>query len=208
MDTSYITDLPHGFRIGTKEDFPLISLTMAQAFADYEYPVPTTEISYSGRLRFNYDLFFYMINNAFEHGVVLTNEDYSAILVTVPLEKACVIPLEKIADRMRKYASAQSVENMCAIFRHIEALEEKLSFRKGTVYVECFAVQTPRQGQHLGSALMRQLFAQCDAKGRDVMLFTNTARNRSIYEHLGFECVLADHADDLNSDTFFMLHRV
>ena len=208
MDRSYITDLPEGFRLGTEEDFPLISLTLAQAFADYHYPIPSGEISHSAHLRFFYDLFYYITTNAFEHGAVLTNEDFSAVMVTVPVEKTCKLPLEKLAEGMRKYATPEAVENMLAIYRHIDKLEENLSFREGTVYVECFAVQTPRQGQKLGSALMRQLFAQCGSKGRDVMLYTNTSRNRSIYEHLGFECVKEDHAEELNSDTYFMLHRV
>ena len=207
MEAPYISDLPDGFRAGTKEDFSLISLTIAQAFSDCQYPVPTIEISHSARLHFNYDLGFYIVNNAFDHGIVLTNEDFSAVLVTVPLEKACIIPLDALSDRMMKYASSEAAENMCAIFRRIEKLEKQLSFKDGTIYVECFAVQTPRQGQKLGSSLMRQLFAQCGSKGRDVMLFTNTLKNRAIYEHLGFECILADHAEELNSDTYFMLHR-
>ena len=207
MDHSYITDLPEGFRIGTEEDFPLISLTLAQAFADYNYPIPSAPLSYSAHLRFFYDNFYFMVNNAFEHGAVLTNEDFSAVMVTVPLEKTCVMPLDEIASRMTKYAPPEAAENMRAIFRRAEELEAELSFKEGTVYVECFAVQTPRQGQKLGSRLMRQLFAQCDGKGRDVMLFTNTEKNRAIYEHLGFECIREDHAEELNSDTYFMLHR-
>lgn len=207
MNNSYITDLPEGFRVGTEEDFPLISLTLAQAFADYGYPIPTTEISHSAQLRFFYDLFYYMVNNAFEYGTVLTNEDFSAVMVTVPVEKTCVLPMDTLAEHMRQYASPEATENMLSIFHHTEELEKRLSLKEGTVYVECFAVQTPKQGQKLGSALMRQLFAQCGSKGRDIMLYTNTLKNRSIYEHLGFECILDDHEENLNSDTFFMLHH-
>jgi len=206
MDTFKMSELPEGFHIGTMEDYPLILLTLAQAFADYEYPIPSIKISYIAFLHYNYDYYTYVVKNAFEYGTVLTNEDFSAVLVVVPLEKACQTPLYTLAENMKKDAPIEAVENMCAIMEHMNELEKKISLRKETIYIEGIAVQTPHQGKKLCSLLMRELFCQCDRLGYDIALYTNTIKNRDIYEHLGFKCVLEDHNEELNSDTYFMIH--
>jgi len=207
MNKFNFTDLPEGFRLGTKEDSPLILLTLAQAFADYKYPIPSIETSYSALLRYNYDFFTYVIDNAFDCGVVLANQDFSAVLIVVPLDKVCVTPQEILAEHMRENATEEVVDNMCAIMDHIADIEKDLTFRKDTVYIEAIAVQTPKQGNKLGSNLMRHLFKECDAKGYDILLYTNTLKNKAIYDHLGFDTILDDHCQELNSDTYIMLRR-
>jgi len=54
---------------------------------------------------------------------------------------------------------------------------------------------------------MRQLLGECDAQGRDVFLFTNTEKNASIYDHFGFDTIKKHTVEELNSTTWFMLHR-
>ena len=93
-------------------------------------------------------------------------------------------------------------------FDYVGEAESKLNLIEGTVFIDLFAVQPPKQGQKLGSKLMRKLFAECEKKGVDVLLYTNTQRNESIYNHFGYETVSAVHDDETGSDTFFELGRV
>jgi GNAT superfamily N-acetyltransferase len=51
-------------------------------------------------------------------------------------------------------------------------------------------VEPGRQGQGIGSALVRQVTARADADGVACWLFTFAARNVPIYEHLGFRVTL------------------
>jgi len=207
MNDFKFTKLPEGFRFGTKEDVPLILLTLAQAFADYEYPIPSMKTTHSALLHYNYEYFDYVVDNAFKYGTVLANTDFSAVLVVVPLEKICITPLDLLAEHMKQNASLEVVENMVAIINHLDELEKDLTFNENTIYIEGIAVQTPKQGKKLCSSLMRHLFAECDQKECDILLYTNTFKNRAIYEHLGFECVLIDHSEELNSDTFIMVRH-
>ena len=204
---SLFSDLPEGFRIAREEDLPLVRLTLSQSFADYGYPMPSTDVSHSARLRIMYDLFTGMTNNAMEHGAILTNEDFSAVMVVVPADKMCVLSPEELRDKMSGYSTPADGENLYAEFMRVDELEKQLRLRDNTVYIECFAVQTPRQGQKLGSRLMRQLFAQCAKEDRDILLYTNTDKNYSIYKHFGYECIIEDHSDEINFDTYFMLHK-
>jgi len=199
--------LPEGFRLGCEEDLPLIVLTIAQAFADSNYPVPSNPTTYSALLRMNYEIGGYMVSNAIEKGVVLTNEDFSAILVTVDLQDACQLPLDKICEVLRRYGTEENATRARDIFTHIGEMEEKISLGDNVTYIEAFAVQTPHQGKKLGSALMRKLIEECTDTGKDLLLFTNTERNVSIYKHLGFEIIYEEYSEELDSYTAFMYHK-
>ncbi len=201
-------NLPEGFRLVKDEfDHKLASLTVTQAFADYAYPVPSTEISHSAYMKFYYHLAELWISNAEKVGTVLTNDDYSAVMVLTPADKSAVISEDLIREQLGSCAGPEAVENALQIMNYIYLAEEDLSFRENTVYIEAFAVQTARQGQKLGSKLMRKLFEACDAQGRDLLLFTNTERNVSIYKHFGFDVIKHTAVEELNSFTDFMLRR-
>ena len=199
--------LPEGFRLGDEDDVPLVTLTVAQAFADYNYPIPSIETSHSALLKFYYQLTENVVKNTLKYGVVLTNEDFSAIMLVTPVTHMADYGVERLYRDLEKNAGVEAAENMRKIVEYIEEEEKKLTLSDRAIYVEEFAVQTPRQGQKLGSKLMRELFRQCEQENRDVFLFTNTPRNEAIYNHFGFETIRAIHKEDLNSDTFFLLRR-
>ncbi len=208
MEFKQIFDkLPEGFRVATEEDIPLVTLTLSQAFTDYVYPMPSTTIPYNARLRSFYNIFNLMVRNGLKEGVVFTNDDFTAVMVTVPFSKACPLPLDEWPDSLTKDNTKEDGDNLYTEFLKVDELDSKLKDFSDVVYIECFAVQTPKQGQKLGSKLMRQLFEQCKAAGKDIMLYTNTDRNRSIYEHFGFKCILEDKDRDINFDTYFMHYK-
>ena len=93
------------------------------------------------------------------------------------------------------------------IEEEIKTLKKEIEIDKNTVFVDMFAVQTPKQGQKLGSKLMRELFRQCEENDMNVFLYTNTENNKDIYNHFGFETISTVHKDDINSDTYFLLWK-
>jgi len=201
-------NLPDGFRLVENEiDHKLASLTVTQAFADYEYPVPAVPASHSSFMKIYYDFSEAWIYNAEKVGLVLTNDDYSAVMVLTPYDKSAEVDVVALGDKLAGLETREVGDNLTHIMQYIGKDEEDLKFREGTVYIEALAVQTPRQGQKLGSKLMRQLFSECDKQDRDIFLFTNTEKNASIYTHFGFETIKKHTVEELNSTTWFMLRR-
>jgi len=156
-------------------------------------------------------IFYYLsetwLDNANQYGTVLTNDDYSAVMVLSPIEHTCEIDFHKIGRMLTELERKEAGDNFVSILSYIFDAEKDLTIRPGSVYLEAFAVQTPRQGQKLGSKLMRKLFEVCDEEDRDVFLFTNTEKNAAIYEHFGFETVKKCGKEELNSTTWFMLRK-
>ncbi len=200
--------LPDGFRILENQiDRKLTALTLTQAFADCKYPVPSLPMSHSSFMKFYYGISEKWIANAEKNGLVLTNEDYSAVMVLTPIDSTCQLNLDEFCQKLTELENKAVGDNLVGILNYIGKDEEDLKLRKNSVYIEAFAVQTPRQGQKLGSKLMRQLFVECDKQDRDIFLFTNTEKNVSIYSHFGFETLKEHSVEELNSKTWFMLRR-
>jgi len=200
-------NLPEGFRRADEEDTRLVALTLAQAFADYKYPTPSTDISYSAMLKVTFEITGYMIKNALEKGFILTNEDFSAVMVTVPIKDMCEVPLDSVCEHLRQYGTDADADNLKAIFERVGMLEEKLTLNGDDIYIEAFAVQTAHQGEKRASKLMRKLFDECEKLNKNIFLFTNTERNVSIYKHFGFETICEDRCEEINSYTAFMLYK-
>ncbi len=201
-------NLPEGFRLVENEiDHKLTSLTVTQAFADYKYPVPSLPASHSSYMKIFNDFSEAWINNAQNVGLVLTNDDYSAVMILTPVDRSAEIDVVELGNKLAGLESREVGDNLTKIMQYIEKDEEDFKFRDGTVYIEAFAVQTPRQGQKLASKLMRQLFKELDEQDRDVFLFTNTERNAAIYTHFGFETIKKHTVEEINSTTWFMLRK-
>jgi GNAT superfamily N-acetyltransferase len=56
-------------------------------------------------------------------------------------------------------------------------------------YLETLGTEPPRQGQGLGSALLRPILSLCDRDGLGAYLESSSERNRALYERNGFEVV-------------------
>lgn len=199
--------LPKGFRLATIEDLPLVDLTLAQAFADYNYPIPSIHVPYSALLKFYYEVCDKCAKNAIKNGVVLTNEDFSAVILVTPYEKRADYGIESLYINLKENAGIEAANNMKKIVNYICKGEEELHIDNDVAFIDMFAVQTPRQGQKLGSMLMRELFRQCKQKKMDIFLYTNTKKNESIYNHFGFETIKSIHNEELNSDTYYLLWK-
>ena len=198
-------NLPEGFRLAEREDIPLVTLTVAQAFTDYEYPVPSVKVKYKALLKYFYELSERCAINAIENGVILTNEDFSAVMFIAPYDKRADYDVDSLYNNLKTNAGEEAAENILQIFDYILEAESKIKLKENTLFIDMFAVQTPKQGQKLGSKLMRELISQCIKKDVGIFLYTNTKKNEAIYNHFGFETVSAVHKDEINSDTYFLL---
>lgn len=200
-------NVPDGFRLATKEDLPLVTLTLAQALTDCKYPIPSIEVEDNAFLKFNYEISEKCALNAIENGVVLTNEDFSAVLLITPYELRTDYCVDSLYNNLKNNADIGVADNMLNILNYVCEAEKQINIDKNTVFVDMFAVQTPKQGQKLGSKLMRELFRQCEENDMNVFLYTNTENNKDIYNHFGFKTISAVHRDDINSDTYFLLWK-
>jgi len=207
-DTKMFNDLPEGFHLVENEvDYQLAALTITQAFADSKYPIPSIEMKHSSYMKYYNSLSKCWIDNALEHGFVLTNEDYSAVMILTPMKLTCNMNANDLSKVLMDNNELEAAENLKEILGYIHEDEKGITFDENTMYIEAFAVQTPRQGQKLGSKLMRKLFLECDKENRDVILFTNTDKNVSIYSHFGFTIMKERHEKELNSSTYFMIRK-
>ncbi len=73
----------------------------------------------------------------------------------------------------------------------MDALEERHRHHMSTdhFYLSALGVSRDRQGQGIGTALMRPVLEVCDRDGTPAYLETATARNVLLYERLGFDVV-------------------
>ena len=100
--------------------------------------------------------------------------------------------------RLRKVTSA------------IGALEERHRHHapQPHFYLSALGVDTERQGEGIGTALMKPVLVRCQAEGIPAYLETATARNVLLYERLGFEVVEELTLPDTDVHGWLMLRRV
>lgn len=65
-------------------------------------------------------------------------------------------------DKTYDFLPPEAKADVQYIFGYTYEDEKYLEYNEDDIYIEIFAVQTPRQGQKLGSQLMRKLFEECD----------------------------------------------
>jgi len=114
-------NLPAGFRLVENViDHKLASLTVTQAFADYKYPVPSIPASHSMCMKEYYYFSEAWIYNAEKYGLVLTNEDYSAVMVLTPVEHTCEVDVVKLGKMCAEWENSKEVgDNVTNIMTYI-----------------------------------------------------------------------------------------
>ena len=200
--------LPQGFRfIENGVERRLVALTIAQAFADSAYPLPSCPISHKDMLKLYFELGLRWIDNAGKCGLVLTNDDFSGVLILTTMKDA--LDVEKIIreDSTYDYLTPEARENLLYIFASHRKDEESLEYNDDDIYGEILAVQTPRQGQKIASMLMRGMFAECDRVGKDIYLVTSPEKNIRIYEHYGYKIIKEMHINEIDSHAFIMKRK-
>jgi ribosomal protein S18 acetylase RimI-like enzyme len=73
--------------------------------------------------------------------------------------------------------------------RYLVRVERSHPRKPAHWYLETIGTEPARQGQGLGSALMRPILALCDRDGLGAYLESSSERNRALYERHGFKVV-------------------
>ena len=200
--------LPKGFRyVESAEDRERLARSISRAFGDCYYPIPTYPISHEDYLKLYYELGLQWIDNAQKYGVVVANEDFSGTLILTKM-KDCLDSGKLIKeDKTYDFLSPQAKENVSYIFAYTYDDEKYLEYNEDDIYIEIFAVDTERQGEKIGSHLMKGLFDECDKAKKDILLLTSIATNVEMYKHFGFEVMREHHVEEINSDAYYLKRR-
>ncbi len=90
---------------------------------------------------------------------------------------------EKILSLMQATVPAERLPDLMAISQALDGFHPK----DDCWYLSMIAVDPGRQGQGLGSLLMKEALRRCDAQGLPAFLESSNPQNISLYERHGFE---------------------
>jgi ribosomal protein S18 acetylase RimI-like enzyme len=173
-------------RRATPADHELIAKTLASAFADdpgWSWLVPWVDREQRQRVFFQSEL-HHLVPARRE---VWMSEDGSAAAVwgppglwSVPAPAVVrqVSPMLRVFGRRLPYA-----------LRYLMRIERSHPKDRSHWYLEFLGTEPARQGQGLGSALLRPILALCDRDGIGAYLESSSERSQVLYERHGFEVV-------------------
>lgn len=200
--------IPEGFsKVTDNESYQLTLLTLALAFGDNHYPVPSIPTDHQTSIKTWHDFCKPVFDHSIKNGIVFTNEDYSACMCLTEMGNTAEINIDELYNKSKVYMGEEIAQNQKDILLRMVELESEMKYKPGDVFIELFAVVTQCQRKKLGSKLMRALFEECDKQGRDIFLVTQTERNYDMYKHFGFEAIKRDYVKDLHALTYILVRR-
>jgi GNAT superfamily N-acetyltransferase len=165
-------------------DHELVARSLAAAFAGdpaWSWLLPYPDREQRQRLFFETAL-RYLVPGRRE---VWVTEDGSAAAIWAPPGLWAVpvwIVLREAPPMMRVFG-----RRLQLAVRYLARAERQHPRRPEHWYLEVLGTEPARQGQGLGSALMRPILALCDRDGLGAYLESSSERNRVLYERHGFE---------------------
>lgn len=170
-------------RQAISDDVPRLAEVLAAAF--YEDPVFAWLIPVDGRRRARLRHFFEVELRAvgLARGSVWTTGDLAGAALSTPPGK-WRLPWPVVPRHGREFARAFGVRlpRAGALLQRVESRH----VRGPHHYFACIGVAPERQGQGLGSRLMRPTLERCDNSQLPAYLEASTERNAALYERLGF----------------------
>ncbi|MGQ0607078.1 MAG: GNAT family N-acetyltransferase [Chloroflexota bacterium] len=182
--------MPTGVRRATIADIPAMAATMARAFAHDPYYVllagdapernQRMRDGWSGILRFG----------SARLTDTYTTDDHGGVALWLPPGHGGPSVLESLRmmpaiGRLSGWRRLRKVSNLIA------ELETRHRHHVPTphFYLSALGVEPDRQGEGIGTALMKPVLDRCDRDHVPAYLETATARNVLLYERLGFDVV-------------------
>jgi GNAT superfamily N-acetyltransferase len=189
-------------RRATHADAGLAAETLALAAADD--PTVVWAIPVPGR-RFEVLRAFYRVlldQHWIGHGIVELVGDDAAAAVWLVNEPATRSAAEVAAlDAAIKIASGEFADRVSVVLETMAAAEPMTPH----LYLAWIGTRPDRQGQGLGSLLLRHGLARADATGSSTYLDASAPRNRVLYERHGFRVVHEHHLPE--GPTFWGMWR-
>lgn len=173
-------------RRATPVDHQRVAGTLAAAFADdvaWSWLLPFADREQRQRLFFETSM-QYLVPSRRQ---VWVSEDGSAAAIWAPPGLWSVPPrtvLREAGPMMRVFG-----RRLPLAIRYLLRIEHRHPRSPEHWYLEVLGTEPARQGQGLGSALLRPILALCDRDGLGAYLESSSERNRVLYERHGFEVV-------------------
>jgi len=200
--------LPEGYkRIEGQDDYDLVRDTVTRAFADACYPIPSMSMTHEEYMKLYGTLAQYWVEHSYKNGDIICNDDFSAVVLLSSMDHLCDLPFQEIRQKIGDGVNQAALDNALGILDGAGQDEKKLQVRENTIFVEIFAVRPEIRGKGDGAKIMRELFRECDALGRDLTLLTNAPKNVLLYEHLGFEELLRREDREFDTIYHYMIRR-
>lgn len=170
----------HELRRASAEDVDRLKAILAAAF--YEDPIMSwmmpDEDGRDRRLRRFFEIELSQV--ALVHGAVWTSTDLSgAAMSSAP--GSWKLPPHALIAEGQNFGSwlPRASDLLAAMYRHHPS--------RPHYYFRDIGVLPEKQGQGLGSALMRPTLERCDREGLPAYLEASTERSAALYERLGFQ---------------------
>ena len=174
-------------RKATAEDVPRLALVLARAF--YEDPVMRWVFpDGSRRLRQleRSSVSVSLKGMCLPHGEVYTTEGVAGGALWLPPGKERPGPLDSL--RLLPRMAAAWGRDLPRAVRSLSYVDSKHP-RHPHYYLFILGVEPERQGEGLGTALLRPVLERCDREGVAAYLEASAPRNRDLYARNGFEVV-------------------
>jgi ribosomal protein S18 acetylase RimI-like enzyme len=170
-------------RKATPPEEPELSTALARAFFDdpiFRWALPDDE----RRGRQLAPFFSLFVETLFSYDEIYANEDLSSAALWVPPgEKPTPEDLEQeFGERMEEIAGVD-VDRLFQVSKVIEEHHPPGSY----YFLQFMGVDPERQGQGIGSALLRLVLERCDREQQWAYLDATSERNKRLYERHGFE---------------------
>jgi ribosomal protein S18 acetylase RimI-like enzyme len=184
-------------------DVPALAGMLVRSFADD----PVANFMFAGERRRQRGLHSFFTSQMRRQylplGYVYTTDDLGGAAVWAPPDRTRqpVRELLQLLPTAPFLASSRMVRAMRLLFE-IESLHPK----ERHWYLATLGTEPARQGQGIGSALLREVLAQVDEEGSPAYLESSKERNVSLYARFGFE-VIDEHHSALGSPPIWRMWR-
>jgi GNAT superfamily N-acetyltransferase len=171
-------------RPATADDVPRLAGVLADAFKSdpvYTWMLPG-RLRLKPRLRtmFAAEMDQYVLPNG---GTVWTTSEYDGAVCELP-PGAWEVPKSMTGKEALRWLRAFGSRLPLAI--RVQRAAETRHLREPHFYVRIVGVRTSRQGQGIGSALMRPTLQRADSAGLPTYIEASSQRSAALYERLGF----------------------
>ena len=141
----------------------------------YFWPRPADYLQYGP------PLMMAMGERGFEHGTVTATEDFGAVAMWLPPG------VEANPEALRSVPRAPTTPEEDAVRGELRNQMRRYHPKEPHWYLWAIGVDPRRQGQGLGSALLKHTLSQCDARGDIAYLESSSPKNVPLYARHGFE---------------------
>lgn len=173
-----------GLRLATVDDVPRLAGVLADAFMND--PLYTWMLAGSLRVRPRLRAMFTAEMERYvwpKGGSVWTTSRYDGAVCELPPD-GWEFPTTLTGKELLSWVRAFGLRLPRAI--RVQRLLEERHLREPHFYVRIVGVRAARQGQGVGTALMRSTLERADAVGLPAYLEASTPRSAALYERLGF----------------------